>query len=347
MAVTKQRTELLVGVFLFFGLLLLAVLIFQFGRFSGRSGENYPLHLVVRDASGLKVGAPVRLGGVEIGEVGAEPILSDDFSRLSIELRIKSGRRVPRGSKVTLGTSGLLGDSFVRIEPPAERATEFYAEGQEILAGAGAQSLDDIATGAVETLEEAARVLGEVGESVQAINQIFERFDRELLDPENLENARSILSDLQKSSERIELASRRIDPLLAGVESATADTRGAAKSATDAFAFLQSEVGGITESLGSAGPVIEELDGSLDDLRETLQSLNSLLNQVENGGGLASALLQDGELRRDMQSFLDKLERNGILRYPKEREGSSSRSSTSPSRESKPEKKPLFPLFKN
>ncbi len=347
MAVTKYKTELLVGVFLFFGLLLLAALTFQFGRFSGRGGDTYPLYLVVRDASGLRVGAPVRLGGVEIGEVAAEPILSEDFSRLSIELQIDSSHRVPKKSKLSLGTSGLLGDSYIRIEPPAERASEFYEEGGEMLAGAGVQSIDDIATGAVETLAQAAKVLGEVGASVQSINKIFERFDRELLEPDNLDNVRSILSDLQKSSERIEFASRRLDPLLAEVEAATADTRGAAESATEAFAFIQTEVGEVAESLGSAGPVIGELDSSLDDLRKTLQSLNSLLNEVENGDGLASALIQDGELRKDVESFLDKLERNGILRYGKGNEGFLIRSTVSGKRETKPEKKPLFPLNEN
>jgi len=354
MAVAKQRTELLVGVFLFFGLLLLAALIFQFGRFSGRSAESYPLYLIVRDAAGLRVGAPVRLGGVEIGQVGSEPVLSSDFSRLSVELLIEANQRVPKGSELSLSTSGLLGDAFVRIEPPEKRATEFYQEGESLTAGSGVQSLDDLATGAVETLDQASDVLVEVGASVEAINKIFDRFDQEVLDPENLGNVRSILADLQKSSERIEMASRRIDPILAEVEAATADTRGAATSATEAFTYIQDEVGEITDSLSRAEPVITELDGSLDDLRETLQALNSLINEVEHGGGLTSALIQDTELRRDLESFLDKLERNGILRYPREGSGgfgsgnSTSRPSTNrnetPS-ETKPRKK-LFPLLK-
>lgn len=353
MAVTKQRTELLVGVFLLFGLLLLAALIFQFGRFSGRGGDNYSLFLVVRDAAGLKVGAPVRLGGVAIGKVGSEPELSSDFSRLSVELLIDADQRVPKGSLLSLATSGLLGDAFVRIEPPEVRATEFYEEGDRINAGAGVQSLDDLATGAVQTLDQASEVLLEVGESVTAINKIFARFDEEVLDPENLDNVRSILSDLQKSSERIEIASRRIEPILNEVEAATADTRGAATSATKAFTHIENEVDEITKSLSSAEPVIGELDGTLDDLRETLQSLNSLLHEVEHGGGLTSALIQDSELRRDLQSFLDKLERNGILRYPREGSGSlQSRPASNRTEERKPAtpqsepRKKLFPLFK-
>lgn len=353
MSGTNQKTELLVGVFFLCGLLLLGALTFQFGRFRGGDGDRYTLLLVVRDAAGLRRGAPVRLGGVEIGEVGAAPRLGEDFSKLEVVLSIESGIRVPRGSTFGLATSGLLGDSYVRITPP-EEVSEFYVAGDRIAAGSGARSIDDVATGAVETLDQAAVVLAEVGESVESINRIFRRFDEELLDPENLENVRTLLADLRASSERIERASRRIDPVLEGVESATAETRDAARSANEAFVYLEEEVGTLSKDLGAsldgAGPMLEEFDGTLDELRETLASLDRLLVRIERGGGLASALIHDGELRGDMESFLDKLERHGILRYPRD---TGARNSSSPRRsepqgasEEPAKKRTLFPLFR-
>ncbi|MEM6916050.1 MAG: hypothetical protein AAF491_05735, partial [Verrucomicrobiota bacterium] len=60
-------------------------------------------------------------------------------------------------------------------------------------------------------------------------------------------------------------------------------------------------------------------DETLADLRDTLESINGLMDRMEGGEGLADALLNDEELRRDLSNFVDKLERNGILFYPRER----------------------------
>ena len=61
------RTEAYVGLFVLLGLGLLGWLIFHFGDFRGSRSGGYPLIVEVRDATGIRKGVPVRLGGVEIG----------------------------------------------------------------------------------------------------------------------------------------------------------------------------------------------------------------------------------------------------------------------------------------
>ncbi|MEM9018504.1 MAG: MlaD family protein, partial [Verrucomicrobiota bacterium] len=116
----RQNTELLVGFFLLLGLGLAGWMTFRFGEFSGPGKEGYEVTIAVRDASGLQPTAPVRLGGLEIGRVASEPRLSDDFTHVFIDLLIEEGSRIPVGSDFSVGTSGLMGNSFVRITPPSE-----------------------------------------------------------------------------------------------------------------------------------------------------------------------------------------------------------------------------------
>ena len=70
MAQRKQLTwsELRVGVFVLVGLLLVVLAIFYVTG-AGSLGAKYRLHTFLPEVDGLAVGAPVRLDGVEVGNV--------------------------------------------------------------------------------------------------------------------------------------------------------------------------------------------------------------------------------------------------------------------------------------
>ncbi|MEM1442305.1 MAG: MlaD family protein [Verrucomicrobiota bacterium] len=314
----KQRTELYVGLFILLGLLLLGGFAFQFGQFGRAGGETYPLTVKVRDASGIRVGAPVRIGGLDVGTVSSEPTLDSDFKMLSIGIEVREGVKIPLGSEVNIGTSGLMGDRFIRILPPEEVSDGFYDAGGEV-AAASAATIDDVASGAVQTLGQAEVTLEEIGKSVQQLNDIFRRFDGGVLDQENLDNLKTTLASLRVASERIEEASGRFGPILDETSETIQTVKTTAEEAQSTFAEVSGGVEEFSETLRKADPVFVEFDDTLVDLRDTLQSINDLMDRMEGGDGLADALLNDEELRRDLSNFVDKLERNGILFYPRER----------------------------
>ncbi len=317
MASGKQRTELYVGLFVLLGLLLLGAFAFQFGKFGQGGGETYPLTVKVRDASGIRVGAPVRIGGLDIGTVNSEPTLDLDFKMLSIEILVREGMRIPRGSEVNIGTSGLMGDRFIRILPPHGRIEGFYDPGEEVAASSTA-TIDDVASGAVQTLGQAEDTLEQIGQSVQQLNDIFRRFDEGVLDGENIENLKVTMANLRSASDRIESASEEFSPILRDTSEAIAAVRGTADEAQLALSGVTAGVSDFSEILRKTDPVLYKLDDTLGELRETLRSIDGLLNDFEGGDGLAGALLSDEELRRDLTDFVDKLERNGILFYPRD-----------------------------
>jgi hypothetical protein len=77
------------------------------------------------------------------------------------------------------------------------------------------------------------------------------------------------------------------------------------------------------EVLAKAEPAVEELEPTLQELRETIQNANRAITKLSEGDGVAAALISDSGLRQDLESFADKLERYGILGYPKDKEGTS------------------------
>jgi phospholipid/cholesterol/gamma-HCH transport system substrate-binding protein len=85
-------------------------------RFS-RPSDTYPLTAKFDNIGGLKVQAPVKMGGVRIGRVesiGCDPIDYKAVVTLGME---RSFDRIPQDSEAAIQTSGLLGGNYVGITP--------------------------------------------------------------------------------------------------------------------------------------------------------------------------------------------------------------------------------------
>src|SRR6476661_8139484 len=131
----KQRgkgLEFRVGLFVFLGLLALAALVVQFGRVGEGFKTYYTITVQFPNASGLLKGSDVLLAGAKIGRVATGPRLLPGVEGVSVALRIFDYVKVPVGSKFTVGSSGLLGDRFVDVQPPAGQPTAFLHEDAQV-----------------------------------------------------------------------------------------------------------------------------------------------------------------------------------------------------------------------
>lgn len=317
MPVSPHRSEVYVGLFVLLGFGLLGWLIFKFGDAGKSRIAGYPLIVEVEDATGIRVGVPVRLGGVEIGRASGDPELNDDYALLSIPLTIYEGSKIPAGSTVKVGTSGLMGDSFVRIIPPEVPSGEFLPPGHRILAESSG-SFNDLAGSAGEALDEVTLTAGEIRAAADQMESLFTKLDRGFLTAGNMENVSVMLTELRASSVHIREASTKLNPLMDKAGATLEEISGVADAAKSTLAGTDESMAGFNETLSAINPVVANFDQSLKDLSVTLKTANELLNLLENGDGLAPSLLKDSALKRDLESFLDKLDRNGLILYPRE-----------------------------
>ena len=126
MPAPKKRTEVLVGLFLFIGLVMLGGLVLQFGKFSDRLRGHYSLTVVFDDASGVIKGSEVRMGGARIGRVASLPELNDAV-QVEVKLTITAAIRIPAGSTFQINSATLLGDKLIVVIPSDDRSSGFIA----------------------------------------------------------------------------------------------------------------------------------------------------------------------------------------------------------------------------
>jgi phospholipid/cholesterol/gamma-HCH transport system substrate-binding protein len=112
----KNRTvEIAAGLFVLLGLLCAAYLTVRLGKMEVLGGDSYEVKARFIDVTGLKVGAGVELAGVRVGRV--EGIDLGPGMRAIVTLRVQNGLVLTDDAMVSVKTSGLIGDKFVKITP--------------------------------------------------------------------------------------------------------------------------------------------------------------------------------------------------------------------------------------
>jgi phospholipid/cholesterol/gamma-HCH transport system substrate-binding protein len=132
--------DLIVGLFVLVGLATLAYLSLQVGGIELGASKRIALRATFDDIGGLSVRAPVRIGGVKIGQVSA--IGLDDESRPQVTLEVDAGVEISTDSSAAIRTAGLLGDQFIAVELGAEEAS--LADGEEFEFTESAFSIDKL-----------------------------------------------------------------------------------------------------------------------------------------------------------------------------------------------------------
>jgi len=126
----SKSIEIWVGIFILLGLAALTMLAVQVSDAGGGGGRTYRVDAHFDNIGGLTEKAPVMIGGVRVGRVGAIAIDRDSYRAvvgLDIDAKYDT---LPVDTSASILTAGLLGAQFVGLQPGAD---EFYlADGDRL-----------------------------------------------------------------------------------------------------------------------------------------------------------------------------------------------------------------------
>lgn len=118
MAIRGPRLEFSVGAFLLLALASLLVLaVASTNQRWGLGGDGYELKARFSQIGQLRKQAPVKIGGVTVGQVAAidlDPVKFDSIVTLRMDGKFKD---LPADTSAGILTSGLLGESYISLQP--------------------------------------------------------------------------------------------------------------------------------------------------------------------------------------------------------------------------------------
>jgi phospholipid/cholesterol/gamma-HCH transport system substrate-binding protein len=132
------KTEISVGAFVIVGALAIGYLSFTLGGLDLKQ-RNASVHARFSSVGELKVGDPVKLAGVRVGEVKSIKLV--DYSA-DTELTLDDEIKLPDDTIASIQSAGLLGDAYVSLSPGA--SDHNIANGERILRTEPAVSLTEL-----------------------------------------------------------------------------------------------------------------------------------------------------------------------------------------------------------
>jgi phospholipid/cholesterol/gamma-HCH transport system substrate-binding protein len=157
-----MSSEAKVGIFVIIALALSAYVIY-FLAVAGTHPGGAEYYALFRQAQGLQNGAPVRMAGVDIGEVTNIRLTPD--SRARVTFRLQKGIPLRANYRLTIASGALLGESYLDIAAAPGRARQL--EPGETLVGVDLPTLQDLVTASQALVTELQTTVGALNETLQ------------------------------------------------------------------------------------------------------------------------------------------------------------------------------------
>jgi len=104
------------GIFVVIGLVCIGYMTVKLGKVKLLGDDAYVLYAKFTSVSGLRVGNPVEMFGLEIGRVEGLEMDQKDQAAV-VALKIKKSVKVYDDAIASIKTAGLIGDRYVSIDP--------------------------------------------------------------------------------------------------------------------------------------------------------------------------------------------------------------------------------------
>ncbi|PJG83171.1 outer membrane lipid asymmetry maintenance protein MlaD [Caviibacterium pharyngocola] len=140
------KYEFWVGLFLLLGIAALVFLGLKVANVQGFSeSKSYQVSATFDNIGGLKVRAPLKVGGVVIGRVSAIELDPKTYLPV-VKIAINQEyNEIPENSSLSIKTSGLLGEQYISLSIGFDDGeTEMLKEGSKIIDTKSAMVLEDL-----------------------------------------------------------------------------------------------------------------------------------------------------------------------------------------------------------
>ncbi|MCI5065681.1 MlaD family protein [bacterium] len=342
-----MKNETRAGFFVVATLALLAATVLTLGKEKQIFASQEVYYTSFEDVRGLKVGAPIRLGGITIGrvsQIGFAEDLIDNTVYVTLEINEKFTSRLKVDSKTSIASQGLLGDRFLQVSsgtkasivtPGGNLQSEETGDISDILQHAGTvtknisslsstleEVVGDFQIHSAQNIRETLADLNAITEAVRsgdglAHRVIFSKEDGDRM----IQDMESAFQSVVAITKEIESGDGLLHKLIFSPEAATItdDFFQTAENLSEASIALREVMAEIRDGHGLLhGLIYGEEPGGLDELSqklaEIINNLESATSALQRGSGTLGALLMDSSLYDNLVEITDDAKRSFLLR---------------------------------
>lgn len=318
---SERKTEVLVGLFLFVGLLMLGGIILQFGSFREWFRDTYTLRVTFPNASGIREASPVYLGGSKVGKVAKHPQLNDTFTGVIIDLAIDSDIGIPADATFVIGTAGLMGDAQVEIKPGTNHDNKFLPQNYDRIIEGKVGGLSDLQTTAEQVSKKIDIVLDDVRSAMVDVKEALVKINKDALSADTVKHFKQSMAHLHNTMERVDEKilndenSNNLKAAILEIKEGAAGFKGAARNLEEQIARLGPMFDKLDPAVAKTDKVMEDARSALKSIKIAADNFSVTAKSLNSSKGLLGGLMHDLELKTDFKDLISNMKRNGVLFY--------------------------------
>jgi phospholipid/cholesterol/gamma-HCH transport system substrate-binding protein len=287
----KSRLEIKVGLFVFIGLALLAVLLIQFSKGSSLFRGTYEVHLHAANIGGLKPRAQVLLAGVQVGTV-TDIKLEEGGTNVTMILKIYKDYPIYHDARFAIEQSGILGDQYVSVNPMENQLPKLTNN---------ADVFSDAPFNLQEVARSASGFIQHIDGTAQKLDGAVTDLRAQVLNAQTLSNFGSTVTNLKSITTEALGVVQGINGLVA---TNGAQVGIAVSNLVEFSTQLTQLANSAQDVLATNGQNINVATKNIEDISATLKQMSE---DLQAGKGLAGTVLQNEGLATNVQDIVANL----------------------------------------
>ena len=279
----------------------LGVLLFVMSGTSGLFTSRIKLISYFNNAGGLRIGAPVRQSGVDIGNVIAMRIVEDPAKKLTpvevtMKVSTKYGFNLRRDTLCLLRTAGVLGETYVDLDGSLAKGPP--AQAGDILATREQADIEDVVVSSQSTLQNMDALLNRADRILAFAESGKGSLGKLIYDPTLYNRLSSTVAEFQTIVEQISKGQGSLGALISR------------NDAYDKFIATLDKMNGVIDEIqqgkGTAGKFVKD-PALYDNANDTIANIKKFTEDINAGKGTLGKLAKDEELAKKLDTTITKL----------------------------------------
>lgn len=311
MSATQNKKSVIVGIFIFIGLIIFIAGVFTLGGKQKRFVSSVTLTAVFDNVNGIQAGNNVFFSGVKIGTVSKINFYGSSQVEVTMHIEESSKKYIHKNAMAKLSSEGFIGNKMIEILGGSADAPE--VEDGDKLAVAAALGTEDI----MKTLQANNK-------NILAITEDFKVVSGSIMSGKGMLGALltdSLMTDrLRQLTVNLENASASTARVTAAVSKYTdkLNNKGtvANELLTDTVVFnnLRTAVASLKQTAASAAEMTNNLNQTSSKLNSDKNALGVLLNDEATGAKLKTTVSNLESSTQKLDENMEALQHNFLLR---------------------------------
>jgi phospholipid/cholesterol/gamma-HCH transport system substrate-binding protein len=314
---SAYQRNVVVGVVVLVGLGMLGWMILQF---AGKAASYFltsgmKVTLTAPRAEGLADGSPITYKGVNVGRVtGVRRVIGkNDNEDILIDALIQANPPLPANLHGRIKQTSLLGGSMtIALEPIGDPSTQPTTSSTRLTKSVGRGELAENATLEADFVPDIASL----GDSVRHLTDSLQEI---VGDPKFKNDISVSLANIRETTESAARLGKDLERISGTLDKTTTNANGAITEVRGAVKDTRAEIQKMSDNLNRR----------LQQVAESLQSIQSVAQKVDKGEGTAGKLINDPKLYesladtaaelklavKDVRRLIQQWEQEGIVKF--------------------------------